>query len=874
LAYLGNPLSTMDFPVDYFTGDGTSTTFQLSRIPASATSILVHIGGVKQVASTTDPAYYLDGSKLVFVSPPGAYSPIEVNYLGIAGQVNIPGVQSVTQDMLSLQLANTFVYQTTANGATASFTLNAPPVSANSLVVSANGVVQYDYSVNGTNLTFGFTPPVGTFIRITSLALAQAGVPSDGSVTTVKLGSNLTLTGNTTINGNLGISNTSPTWPLTISSSTTLSAGNPALVIQGQSNTERLIIRSVGNTGAGTPVIGVFGGRGTIAAPTASQSGDPIAYYQMGGHDGTNYQRGAWILGYAGENWSATNRGTYMVFSTTPNASTTIAERMRIDDAGNVGIATSSPSTFGKFAVQGASSNRVFYADALAQPVARYDDNSFVSNGLTIRNTGITGSNQGIGLLFQLGASGTAVNSGSIEMRSEADYSTSANQDAAMTFATVLNGTNTERMRIDSSGNVGIGTASPLGKIDASWGGRTASQIPAILVGANSDSTTRSNDTQKMGVIGAAHYTNAQSPVGLISSNSYASNNDVYLGGGFASVNAATTLSFWTAANSTTTQGTERMRIDSSGNVAIGRTSSISYKLDVDAGAGSAARLLSNNAQVLVGFNSTSFNYYDADTQIFRNNAGTERMRITSDGNLLVGATSAVSSSKFLVAGVSSSTSPAIQAASSAGGYLYFYNNAQTSSSFQIGQGWASGTDNVGVLLNNANAAMILGTNGTERMRITSGGDFLFGQSTYTNPPTTGADLLAGGLVINPTRRTTGSSANCNWDASTGNFARSTSSLRYKTDVQNATYGLSDVLKLRPVTYKGKSEADGDKVFGGFIAEEIDELGLKEFVEYDSENQPDSLAYGNMVSLLTKAIQEQQAMIEELKAEIQLLKVK
>jgi len=140
---------------------------------------------------------------------------------------------------------------------------------------------------------------------------------------------------------------------------------------------------------------------------------------------------------------------------------TSNSERLRIDTSGNVGIATTSPSSFGKFAVQGASTNRVFYADSLAQPVARYDDNSFVSNGLTIRNSGITGSNQGIGLLFQLGVSGTPVDAGAIQIRSEADFSTSANQDAAMTFATVLNGTSAERMRIDSSGNVGIGTSSP-----------------------------------------------------------------------------------------------------------------------------------------------------------------------------------------------------------------------------------------------------------------------------------------------------------------------------------------------------------------------------------------------------------------------------
>jgi len=74
--------------------------------------------------------------------------------------------------------------------------------------------------------------------------------------------------------------------------------------------------------------------------------------------------------------------------------------------------------------------------------------------------------------------------------------------------------------------------------------------------------------------------------------------------------------------------------------------------------------------------------------------------------------------------------------------------------------------------------------------------------------------------------------------------------------------------------YKGKSEADGDKVFGGLIAEEVHEAGLTEFVQYADDGSPDALAYGNMVSLAFKDIQEQQQMIEELKAKVAALEAK
>ena len=71
-------------------------------------------------------------------------------------------------------------------------------------------------------------------------------------------------------------------------------------------------------------------------------------------------------------------------------------------------------------------------------------------------------------------------------------------------------------------------------------------------------------------------------------------------------------------------------------------------------------------------------------------------------------------------------------------------------------------------------------------------------------------------------------------------------------------------MALRPVTYKHVN--DGDKVHGGLIAEEVHEAGLTQFVNYDVEGRPDSLAYGNMVSLLVKAVQELTARVAELEA--------
>ena len=108
---------------------------------------------------------------------------------------------------------------------------------------------------------------------------------------------------------------------------------------------------------------------------------------------------------------------------------------------------------------------------------------------------------------------------------------------------------------------------------------------------------------------------------------------------------------------------------------------------------------------------------------------------------------------------------------------------------------------------------------------------------------------------------TTASAANV-FIGSGGFLYKSTSSMRYKTDIQDATHGLNEVMKLRSVTYNGIN--DGDTRFGGLIAEEVHEAGLTEFVVYNDNGDPDALHYGHMVSLLVKAIQELNAKIVKL----------
>jgi hypothetical protein len=92
-----------------------------------------------------------------------------------------------------------------------------------------------------------------------------------------------------------------------------------------------------------------------------------------------------------------------------------------------------------------------------------------------------------------------------------------------------------------------------------------------------------------------------------------------------------------------------------------------------------------------------------------------------------------------------------------------------------------------------------------------------------------------------------------------GDLKASSSSLRYKHDIEDYGKGLAEVMQLRPVSFKFNGEENTNI---GFIAEEVDALGLTEVMLYNEEEQPEGVIYANMVSLLTKAIQEMKAIID------------
>jgi hypothetical protein len=157
---------------------------------------------------------------------------------------------------------------------------------------------------------------------------------------------------------------------------------------------------------------------------------------------------------------------------------------------------------------------------------------------------------------------------------------------------------------------------------------------------------------------------------------------------------------------------------------------------------------------------------------------------------------------------------------------------------------------------------------GNSRAYNSAGSYWYFGTGSAANTTDT-TNIYSWGTY----NYTSGGSANMGINSS-GFMYRSTSSLKYKKNVQDATHGLAELLKLRPVTYESKQESEIGIVYGGLIAEEVHNSGLTEFVQYAQDGTPDALAYGNMVSLCVKAIQELKTIVDAQAAEITALKAK
>jgi hypothetical protein len=373
-----------------------------------------------------------------------------------------------------------------------------------------------------------------------------------------------------------------------------------------------------------------------------------------------------------------------------------------------------------------------------------------------------------------------------------------------------------------------------------------------------------------------------------------------------------------------TTEGSERLRVASDGKVGVNTTSPQGL-LQVDGVTGNApVRILgsSGNSSALAlynnaattnrfvigqGFGSGSDNVAfiqnDANAALAFGTNAAERARIDSSGRLLVGTSTART--------VSFWDTPRHQfeglGYQAAGMLLYGNENGIYGANLSLGKsrGTSIGSDTIVQSGDYLGTISFLGSDGSNEIRGaeisafvdgTPGANDMPGRLVFSttadgaSSPTERFRLQANGLILTGSlyNRTTAAAANVYVDSGTDLY-RSTSSIKYKTDVETLQDAYADaILNVRPVWYH--STCDGDckeHSWWGFIAEEVAEIDPRlvhwktKEITYDENGlivpvpcdpEPEGVAYDRFVPHLLNLIKRQGEAIAELQAEVAALK--
>ena len=509
--------------------------------------------------------------------------------------------------------------------------------------------------------------------------------------------------------------------------------------------------------------------RGTAASPSAVQTADVLFSLDARGYGATAMGGpGVSMRFFAAENYTDTAKGTFIQFNTTAIGSTTISERFRIDDVGNVGISMAVPSSYGRLAI-----GLVNAGSTTTNAIAMYQSAAADASVSRIAGYAYTGG-----------------------ARTAIDFiqNSATNFQTQMAFSTDAGGGITERMRINAAGLVGIGAA-PSGAmfqvfntVSTNVGAtvRGASGQTADLLQLQNSAGTDLVRVTAAGKVGIQYAATAQLHVatgsttdyGLIVKGTYvglaagSTNNLAYISDGRG--NPADGFRFYQYRDTTagsvgdwgtssfriardvdgvasqaeinfgaqllgfSTGGSEHMRINAFGNIGIGTTSP-SVKLAVDGtisvldgassitvpsnsvgGGGVIFRGDGNAASRFWQIVSNSSVYGLLDFQVSSSNSASgfsSKMVLTGAGGMGIGTTSVTEATGYGALTINGSTG------------VLFSLKVNGTETFRIQPTGSSTTIN-GI----TNLSMLFNTNNTERMRISGDGSIGIGTGSPSNP--------------------------------------------------------------------------------------------------------------------------------------------
>jgi hypothetical protein len=326
------------------------------------------------------------------------------------------------------------------------------------------------------------------------------------------------------------------------------------------------------------------------------------------------------------------------------------------------------------------------------------------------------------------------------------------------------------------------------------------------------------------------------------------------------------------------------------GNVGIGTSSPVS-KLDVIGGNISISnnsglfirRADGTNGQALFLDDSNNLNigYGTADVIRFATYLNTERMRITSSGNVGIGTSSPTAISGFTSLTINNATN---------GGIIDFQANGTG-----VGRIINDATT-FNVLALGGSVPLILGANGSEKMRITSGGNVLIGttsENSYGSARSIQINGSGGSLYETRFNGTSGVRVGSGSDHSymheprnvemrfatsdstrfyiygNGNYSFTGSNVsdrRAKDNIATLELTATDkIMQLEAKSYNMKNNPSQKRY--GFIAQDVKEV-VADLVSGNDKDGYLGLDYDGLLTIAIKAIQEQQKQIEILKQKI------
>jgi len=825
------------YTVGAFTGIGGSGTANYVAKFTSGSTIAtssIYDSGSNVGINTINPIYTLDVSG----SARFTNSATITGSLNISGSNTLIGTKTITGSVF-ISGSKTIIGTNTITGSlnvSGSITSTGILTAQTLVVQTITSSVLYSSGSNIFGNSLANTQTFTGSVSITgSLTLNNIAIPTSASLASTYLQlAGGTLTGDlsiayTTANLRLFLNNTTATtgrsWYLNSYSNGSLYVGNAtAGDIFNFSSTGAATFSGALTGSSATFSSNVGIGGATISSMTAVSGielvqGSQIAsrilanvpqLYISSNVAGDSYAPTYKVNGYATQYRLQGYDGTH-VFYTAPSGTAgnaiTFTGSLTITPTGNVGIGTTSPvSPLHQVAGGGAYTGE-----------ARFG-----------------GSDSSFGLLLNYSQAGAT--SGSI-------YCSPGYSNASILFKLGAGSGNTNQLVLTGGGNVGINTTSPLSKLDISVGNQTSL---GLFSASGTSITSAGGSTGNLYQIsfGYGGGTYGSSTIAGLTESSTGYNTGA--------------LIFATRTLTTDTAPGERMRITAAGKIGMGvsmTTPEAQVTIGVSsvstvgalASAGLAINTNDNNTAVgnlaqisfglqnvytpaYIGYVVTTATAYTYGDLIFGTRGGntdvapSERMRITSGGRVGIGTTTI--NSEMLTINQTTGNASA----------LYVYTTGVTTGQ-SYGLTVAAGTNN------SDRSFAVYSQSSSEYFKVRGDGN-IFALGIYNNTSSSGTQV--------------------NVDSS-GNLFRFTSSLRYKRDIVSYTNGLTELLKIEPKFYKSKNTKEGEKVFAGLIAEQIDEIGLTEFVEYNDEGQPDAVHYSAMTALLGKAIQELKAENDTLK---------